>query len=214
MFIKESPESPRIFDHDVLDALSRTPWVFVPALYLPVSAILVWYSISKAGVELWASLALFAGGWFAWTLAEYWLHRTLFHWVPDTDWGEKMHFLFHGVHHEMPNDKYRLVMPPAVSLTLFVLFLGLWTLLLGPYGWAFHAGFTFGYMCYDVIHYVVHHQRAGYRWLQRLKKHHFSHHFREGYHELRFGVSTRFWDTIFNTQELDKREAGSEAAEQ
>ncbi|QDG50298.1 fatty acid hydroxylase [Persicimonas caeni] len=200
--IKESPESPRIFDNDVLDGLSRTPWFIVPLLYIPASAGLMWHSVARADVGVLASVGLALAGVLAWTFVEYWLHRTLFHWVPDTSWGETMHFFLHGVHHDWPNDKYRLVMPPAVSILLFFVFLFAWTLLLGDYGWAFHSGFVFGYMCYDVIHYHVHHRRAGFRWLQRLKKHHVSHHFVDDYSELRYGVSTRLWDVVFNTDDL------------
>lgn len=205
-FIKESPESPRIFDNDIIDGLTRTPWVVVPLLYIPASALLMYYSVAEAGVSALYSAALAVGGLLAWTFVEYWLHRTLFHWIPDTGWGETMHFFMHGVHHKWPHDKYRLVMPPAVSLLLFFTFLLLWTTLFGTYGWAFHSGFVFGYMCYDVIHYHVHHRRAGFRWLQRLKKHHVSHHFVEDYSELRYGVSTRLWDLVFNTDEAREAE--------
>jgi sterol desaturase/sphingolipid hydroxylase (fatty acid hydroxylase superfamily) len=204
IFIKESPQSPRIFENDILDGMSRTPWGFVPALYLPASVALVWYSIAWLGVGWLLTVGLALAGLLAWTFIEYWLHRTLFHWVPEGSWGEKMHFFMHGVHHEWPNDKYRLVMPPAVSIGLFFVFLLTWTALFGTYGWAFHGGFVFGYMCYDVIHYHVHHRRAGFRWLQRLKKHHVSHHFVDDFSELRFGVSTRLWDVIFNTDNVRK----------
>lgn len=202
MLIDESPDSPRIFDSDLLDGLSRTPWVVVPVLYLPASAVLGWYALTHAGTGPVAAVGLALAGWLTWTFVEYWLHRTLFHWVPGANWGETMHFFLHGVHHEWPHDKYRLVMPPAVSALLFFLFLFLWTTLLGDAGWAFHAGFVLGYTFYDVIHYHVHHRRAGLRWLQRLKKHHVSHHFVDDYSELRYGVSTRLWDRVFGTDEV------------
>ena len=38
-----------------------------------------------------------------------------------------MHFIIHGVHHDHPNDKLRLVMPPAVSIPLAALFFGAFT---------------------------------------------------------------------------------------
>lgn len=206
MFIKETPESPRIFENDYLDMLTRTHWLTVPSLYLPATLILLWYSVAQVGVTIWLSLGLAAGGVLAWTLVEYILHRTLFHWIPEGDWGDTMHFFVHGVHHDWPNDKYRLVMPPVVSISLFLIFLGVWTLTLGGYGWAWHAGFTFGYMIYDCLHYLQHHGRAGFGWLKRLKKHHMSHHFNPDYEELRYGVSTRLWDFIFRTHELSEED--------
>ena len=206
MFIKETPESPRIFENDILDMMTRTHWLTVPGLYLPASLGLLWYGMSHEGLGLWLALALFAGGILAWTLVEYFLHRTLFHWIPNDSWGETLHFFVHGVHHDWPHDKYRLVMPPAVSVTLFFLFLAIWTLSLGTYGWAWHGGFVFGYMCYDVIHYVIHHKRARWGWLKRLKKHHNTHHFNPDYEELRYGVSTRIWDFVFGTDDLPEDE--------
>lgn len=206
MFITERPESPRIFENDILDAMTRTHWSTVPLLYLPASALLVWYSVTTHGLSLVFSLGLAAIGALAWTLTEYILHRTLFHWHPEASWGETMHFFVHGVHHDWPDDPYRLVMPPAVSMTLFVSFLLFWTTVLGSWGWAFHGGFTFGYMCYDVLHYIQHHGRARFGWLKKLKKHHMSHHFNPDYADLRYGVSTRLWDFIFGTDDLPEEE--------
>ncbi len=202
MLIGETPESPRIFDNEILDRLTRTHWLTVPGLYLPAIALLLLYSVSSLGIGLWTSLGMVVVGALAWTLTEYFLHRTLFHWIPEGDWGDTMHFFVHGVHHDWPDDKYRLVMPPAVSLSLFGIFLAFWTLTCGAYGWAIHAGFTFGYMCYDVIHYIIHHHSTPFGWLSRLKKHHISHHFHPDYEELRYGVSTRFWDFVFGTDDL------------
>ncbi len=59
-----------------------------------------------------------------WTLSEYWLHRKVFHWEPDHPIGSRMHFIIHGVHHDHPNDKMRLVMPPGASIPLALLFFG------------------------------------------------------------------------------------------
>lgn len=212
MWFRPSEESPRIFENNFLDALTRTPWFFVPMIYVPASAVLVWYGTAQLGISYLAAAGLFVGGIIAWTFVEYWLHRTLFHWIPDGDWGEIMHFFVHGVHHDWPHDKYRLVMPPVVSATLFLIFLGLWTLVLGDMGWIFHAGFAFGYMVYDVIHYQVHHRKSPNDWVKNLKKHHIMHHFHEDYAELRFGVSTLMWDRVFGTLEPKENPKDVDAA--
>ena len=75
MFIKERPESPRIFENDWLDMMTRTHWSTVPILYLPASLGLVYYSVSMVGVDLTTSLGLMVAGIIAWTLFEYFLHR-------------------------------------------------------------------------------------------------------------------------------------------
>jgi sterol desaturase/sphingolipid hydroxylase (fatty acid hydroxylase superfamily) len=187
-----------MFENDLLDAISRTHFAFVPIVFLPAIAWLLWESVQH-GTGLLATAAIAAGGLLAWTLVEYWLHRTLFHWEPKAGWGERMHFLIHGVHHEWPHDKYRLVLPPGASVPLFVLFLLLWVGVFGTAGWAFQAGFTSGYVVYDLMHYYVHHARPKHRWLRRLQGHHASHHFNKKFQEKRFGVSSPLWDYVFGT---------------
>ena len=94
-----------------------------------------------------------------WTLTEYWLHRLVFHWDPDHPVGHRLHFIIHGVHHDHPNDKMRLVMPPGgehpagrcCSSALFWLIFGT------PTAYPLFAGFLVGYLIYDYTHYYLHH---------------------------------------------------------
>lgn len=195
-----SEESPRMFESDFLDLFSRTHFLIVPLLYLPATAYLIYRSIAMYELSALTTAGLFVAGFVAWTLTEYWLHRTFFHWIPETKWGPKLHFFVHGVHHDWPRDKYRLVMPPAVSITLFVVFLLFWTLTLGEYGWGVHAGYVIGYVFYDLTHYYIHHGKPKSKFFKKLRRHHMSHHFNKKYHERRYGVSNRFWDKIFGTE--------------
>lgn len=197
MLLKATPESPRMFQNDFIDLFSRTHFSIVAILYVPASVALAWYSVARVGVGVATTSALVFAGVVAWTLTEYWLHRLFFHWEPKFSWGPRMHFLVHGVHHTWPRDKYRLVMPPAVSISLFCVFLAAFVLTLGRYGWAMHAGFTLGYMYYDLTHYYIHHARPRSEYGRRLKKHHMLHHFKES--EQRFGVSMKIWDYVFGT---------------
>jgi sterol desaturase/sphingolipid hydroxylase (fatty acid hydroxylase superfamily) len=198
LMIRETPESPRMFESDLIDLFSRTHPVIVPLLYVPGSALLCYLSVARAGQSAWATALLFAGGFITWTLAEYWLHRLFFHWQPPGKWGERLHFLVHGVHHTWPKDKYRLVMPPAVSITLYFLFGAFWLGLLGEFwGFGVHAGFVAGYMFYDLTHYWIHHVSPRTEYGRRLKKNHMLHHFKD--HESRFCVSNMVWDRLFGT---------------
>lgn len=187
-----------MFESAFIDRFSRTPWLLVPAVYLPAAALLAWWGV-QGGVGALSSVGLFAGGWVVWSLTEYWLHRTFFHWQPPGRVGEAMHFIVHGVHHKWPRDRYRLVMPIAVSLALFWIFLGIFWALLGELAWSFHAGFTFGYMFYDVSHYLMHHTNPRIEWFRRLRKHHLIHHSPRHGVDCKFGVSTTVWDHVFRT---------------
>lgn len=197
--LRATPDSPRMFESDIVDFFSRTHPMVVPALFVPAAAALLWYSFERVGLSVLSNVGLFVGGVVTWSLTEYWLHRLFFHWKPEARWGERMHFLVHGVHHTWPRDKYRLVMPPAVSISLFLVFGVLFYGLLGSrWVWAFHAGFTFGYMTYDLTHYYVHHYRPKTEYGRRLRKHHMLHHFRDD--TVRFGVSSMVWDVVFGTK--------------
>jgi sterol desaturase/sphingolipid hydroxylase (fatty acid hydroxylase superfamily) len=133
-----------------------------------------------------------------WTLTEYWLHRKFFHWEPDNAIGRRMHFIIHGVHHDHPNDKLRLVMPPGASIPLAALFFGLFYLVFGlPTGLPLFAGFLIGYLVYDYTHYYVHHFVPKSDLGKRLREQHMRHHFQD--HRYGFGVSSPLWDVVFRT---------------
>jgi sterol desaturase/sphingolipid hydroxylase (fatty acid hydroxylase superfamily) len=205
--LRATPDSPRMFESEFLDLFSRIPAAVVPALFIPISFALIGYGVTIENVVWYLAIPQFLAGWFVWSLMEYWLHRTFFHWIPDTSWGARMHFLVHGVHHDWPNDKYRLVMPPVVSLGLAVLFFSAtWLVgaLLAPiltptWIWTFFGGLVFGYMVYDCTHYYIHHFRPRTAYMKRLRAHHMAHHHNPRYADMKFGVSMTVWDYVFRT---------------
>jgi 4-hydroxysphinganine ceramide fatty acyl 2-hydroxylase len=129
--------------------------------------------------------------------------------------GITLHFLLHGIHHYLPMDKYRLVMPPTMFVVLAAPF---WKLAhtVFFYNWyaavAVYCGGIFGYICYDLTHYFLHHRRYVHcslsttatnihslpSYYQSLKKYHLQHHFAD--YQNGFGVTSRFWDRIFGTE--------------
>jgi sterol desaturase/sphingolipid hydroxylase (fatty acid hydroxylase superfamily) len=198
-----------MFESDLVDFFSRVPGWVVPAIYGPVAAALAGYGV-WSGQSALAVAAQFAAGWFAWTLMEYWLHRTLFHWVPRASWGEQFHFYLHGVHHKWFTDKYRLVMPPAASFAVaVVVYAALYTagaLLSGVAdpSWIYGAfsGIVMGYLVYDCAHYYIHHFKPRTAIGRALRAHHNKHHHNPKYAELKFGVSTTLWDHVFRTYDV------------
>ncbi|KAI2622845.1 inositolphosphorylceramide-B C-26 hydroxylase [Xylaria nigripes] len=187
-----------------LEPLSLTPWWVVPMLWLPIDAYGT-YLAAQGFSNYITLLTSWVLGVFIWTLVEYCLHRCLFHldhYLPDNRVGITLHFLLHGVHHYLPMDKYRLVMPPALFLVLATPF---WKLAHTVFYFDWHLGTAvfcggiFGYIVYDMTHYFLHHQKLP-SWYQGLKKHHLAHHFLD--YELGFGVTSMFWDRVFNTELL------------
>ncbi|CAL3966541.1 hypothetical protein PZA11_003161 [Diplocarpon coronariae] len=184
-----------------LEPLSKTAWWIVPTLWLPAVAYGT-YIASKGFTSSAAEAAYWLFGLFLWTLIEYILHRFLFHldkWLPDNRVALTLHFLLHGIHHYLPMDKLRLVMPPTLFIALALPF---WKLAHVVFYWdwsiatAVFCGGIFGYICYDLTHYFLHHRNLPAYW-RELKKYHLQHHFMD--YESGFGVTSRFWDDIFGT---------------
>lgn len=131
-------------------------------------------------------------GVFAWTLVEYLIHRFLFH----IEEG-KFQYMIHGVHHEYPRDKERLMMPPLPGILLVGFFYGCWYLLFHTYTPLFMAGFVSGYLGYTFIHYIVHAWKP-LPGIKFLWAHHLKHH-NPAFENKAYGVSTPLWDYIFGT---------------
>jgi len=149
------------------------------------------------GWNAWQMVLISAGGFAFWTLTEYWLHRLIFHWEPDNAFGRRMHFIIHGVHHDHPNDKMRLVMPPSVSIPLAILFFLGFYVILGNAAFPAFGGFMLGYLGYDYTHYYVHHFVPKSEFGKRLREQHMRHHFQD--HRFGYGVSSPLWDVVFRT---------------
>jgi sterol desaturase/sphingolipid hydroxylase (fatty acid hydroxylase superfamily) len=140
---------------------------------------------------------MFFFGVLLWTLLEYTIHRWLFHYEPRTETGKKIHFLVHGVHHEYPRDRTRLVMPLLVSIPLAVGFYFLFKFIFGVYYLSAFSGLVFGYVCYDSIHYATHHFKMRGKISGFLKEYHLKHHYNDP--NSAFGVSNPLWDYVFST---------------
>src|SRR5918911_747978 len=140
--------SPRMFESELLDKLSRVHPAVPPVLFGPVIVVLLIYGLAHGSG--WATPAWLVGGYLFWTLTEYWMHRIVFHFEPEKGIGARLHWIIHGVHHDHPNDPKRLVMPPSVSVPLALLFaLGFAAVLGGPTWIPVLGGFLAGYLAYD-----------------------------------------------------------------
>lgn len=208
-----------MFQNDLVERLSHVHPAVPHILYLPLISWMLW-AAHDAGIAVSNLIGWFAAGVLFWTLAEYVIHRFVFHppqWVEDdtrrvvgglkpTDpvmpalpsWRHKFYFLVHGVHHDYPNDSSRLVMPPSVSIPLAALFYLLFMQVLGAgAGQAAFAGFVGGYLAYDTTHYFTHHGSSRTAFAKYQKKRHFRHHYYDSTHD--YGVSSPLWDAAWGT---------------
>jgi len=190
--------SPRIFENDLLDKLSRVHHLTPVVVYVPIILGLIAYSLTAESVGMIALGLLF--GYFMWTLTEYFGHRYLFHTVFPLPFGlgPRFQFLIHGVHHIYPSDPLRLVMPPLLSTPIMLIALGVTRLLFGgSVCWPVLAGFMGGYVTYDCVHYWTHHGQPRSQLGLFVRRLHMLHHFRDA--EKGFGVHAFWWDYVFGT---------------
>jgi sterol desaturase/sphingolipid hydroxylase (fatty acid hydroxylase superfamily) len=196
----------RMFRSGFVEFFSKVHPVVPAILFVPVVAYFAWRGVGLSGVL--ATVLAFGGGLLFWTFTEYTLHRFFFH-MPKTNAVSRfLYFYSHGIHHSYPDDFYRLVMVPAVSVPLAFLFYGLFHAVL-PVGLAAgaFAGMVTGYLLYDYVHFATHHvtpPRAA--WLKPIadimkgqRKRHMRHHFAD--HDRGYGVSTSLWDHVFRTHD-------------
>ena len=128
-----------------------------------------------------STMICFFAGNIIWTILEYTLHRFLFHidyYLPDANWALMLHFLLHGIHHYLPMDRLRLVMPPTLFFMLETPFTNLAHLIFpAPIANGIIAGsFTF-YILYDCMHYALHHTRLP-QYMAEMKRYHLAHHYK------------------------------------
>jgi sterol desaturase/sphingolipid hydroxylase (fatty acid hydroxylase superfamily) len=187
----------QLFKNQYLEFLTKTHPLVIWGMYLPILILLPYYSSAVLNYSGTAVFLFFLGGCFFWTLTEYILHRFVFHYHAESEFGKKIHYILHGNHHEYPRDKERLFMPAAPSLIIAsVLFLMMY-LVLGKNVFPFFPGFLFGYLMYGSMHYAIHAWNPPFKWMKGLWRNHHLHHYKED--DRGFGVSSTLWDHIFGT---------------
>ena len=201
----EKYNSIRLFKNPILESLSHVHPVVPLLLWGPISGYLMYYSVAELGVSYQEMAGLFVIGMLVWTLTEYVLHRFVFHLPVIGPISDRFVYLFHGLHHDDPNDPTRLVMPPVPAiLIMWLLYMFFGLFFSDKYIYGFMAFFMVGYLCYDYIHYATHHFKMTSKVGRYLKKFHLQHHFR--HEKAKYGVSSPLWDYVFRTVEGPKED--------
>jgi sterol desaturase/sphingolipid hydroxylase (fatty acid hydroxylase superfamily) len=202
-FVSNKDETVRMFESDFMEVFSRVHFSVPLFIYLPVVFYFMYRAVYLYEQSAITILTLIILGIAVWTLTEYTLHRFIFHLEFKSEFGARIHFIFHGVHHDYPNDSKRLVMPPSVSIPLAILFYYIFTLILGSINVAgFFVGFILGYLAYDMTHYAVHHFNMHNKFWLAIKNHHMKHHYMDS--TKGFGVSSPVWDEVMGTNFPEK----------
>ncbi len=197
-FVSNKDETVRMFKNDFLESLSRVHPSVPLIIFVPIILFMLYLSVITYQISALSIIGLIIFGLFIWTITEYALHRFIFHWELKSKLGAKIHFIFHGVHHDYPSDSRRLVMPPSVSIPLAALFYFLFKALIGDiFVFPFFAGFLTGYLFYDITHYAIHHFNMHSKFWLMIKNHHMKHHYQDSHKG--YGVSSPLWDIVIGT---------------
>ena len=195
-------QSIRIFKSDFCEFFTHVHPITPLLVWVPI-VLFLFYRAFALGLSAWAAGSWAVIGWLIWTLMEYVLHRFILHFPAQSDAGERFCFIIHGLLHQDANDPTRLVMPPFASVCIAIICYTIFRALLGGlYVAPFFAGFLIGYLCYDYIHYGVHHFTPRTKMGRVLKQNHMNHHYVRP--NSRWGVSSPLWDFVFGT--LDEPE--------
>ncbi|KAF9433994.1 fatty acid alpha-hydroxylase [Entomortierella beljakovae] len=193
--------SARIFGSPYLEFFTKTPWYMVPIFWAPVIVYFFHMSLQNGLTSDQAS-TYFVVGIFVWSLAEYVIHRFLFHLddlLPESTFSLVAHFLLHGIHHYLPMDRLRLVMPPALAVALAIpINKTVHTLAPTPQAYGIMSGLIFGYVLYDMTHYYLHHAKVFKIHFKEMKTYHLAHHYKN--YEGGYGITSKIWDKVFNTE--------------
>jgi len=139
-------------------------------------------------------------GIISWTFFEYLIHRFLGHKKRANNPITKEHHRHHA--------EGGYFAPVWGKLLLAVMVLMVLTTIIGlPFGWnygfAYSLGLTAMYLLYEVLHKRAHTHAPLLPYGKHIRLHHFHHHFRNP--KVNHGVTTRFWDLMFNTLEIPEQ---------
>jgi dihydroceramide fatty acyl 2-hydroxylase len=146
-------------------------------------------SSSKLSLGAWA--ICISSGLLLWTLAEYFLHKWLYHEI------QSPVKIGHDLHHDEP----RALMGVPWYLTAIVL-VGIYygfASMFDPAKTGVVMAFTWlGYIGYCFVHHSTHHFNFKNSYFQMLRKHHLIHHHsKEG---VNWGITSDIWDRVFKTK--------------
>lgn len=195
---KHTGESIRLFENDFLESLSHVHPIMPLVVWSPIITYLFYKAATVDMLTAVHFISLFFIGILVWTLTEYLLHRYVFHFNAKSKLGKRFVFMFHGLHHDDPQDPTRLVMPPVPAILIVSVLWQIFALVVpAQFMNAFMANFLIGYLCYDYIHYATHHFPMTSPIGKYLRKYHLQHHYSG--EASKYGVSNPLWDYVFKT---------------
>jgi sterol desaturase/sphingolipid hydroxylase (fatty acid hydroxylase superfamily) len=155
-----------------------------PLLAIPVVAVAL-----RGDFKPLAAATGLVAGYIAWTIAEYVIHRFVFH---------RSYRREHWAHHVRPADY--IGANPRLTFALLNLVCGVLVVILGDnFGAAAALGLLGGYFSYIVVHDRIHHEPQA-KWPRSIwRRQRAAHSLHHSGVEANFGVVHPLWDFVFRT---------------
>ena len=181
-----------------MEAMTHVHPITPLVMWSPLAIYLFYQSVFEKNLSSTEVVTWVLIGLLVWTFTEYIVHRFVFHFDAKSRFGKRIIYLFHGIHHDDPDDATRLVMPPLPGIILMTILYGVFQLFIpSQYIEIFMASFIIGYLIYDYIHYATHHFPMRSKVGKYLRKYHLRHHHAK--EASKYGVSNPLWDYIFRS---------------
>lgn len=88
--------------------------------------------------------------------------------------------------------------PPIQGVCVYIVLLYAFAFTLGGnLARIFLCGVVFGYICYDMTHYYIHHGSPQSGHFLSMKSYHNKHHYKNG--QKGFGITNKLWDYVYGT---------------
>lgn len=181
-----------------------------PTLYfLPIDLALIYFCYAR-GVTLNIIAIALCIGFLFWTLAEYLIHRFLFHSRPSSPRMRNLVDYLHVRHHKEPLKLPSVVLPLWLMIVFSLAGILLLWVILQSFELAVltYIGFGVGYLVYECTHYLMHRALLQNSTAPDWTKFHLFHHFVDA--RVNFGISSAFWDRVFSTYRQPERDFSHE----
>lgn len=192
----------KLFSNPLLERLTRSNAYVVACTLMAISVVIYIYGYLNLTQSTTIKISLWCFGFLSFTLAEYLIHRFLFH-SGDPLNKNTWQYKIHGIHHSCPVDKKRLALPLPIALVAATIIYFMLFLFMGKLAFLFFPGFLTGYAFYLLVHYIIHTRKAPRNLLKFLWSHHYVHHYKDN--QKAYGVTSPIWDWTFGTLPIKKK---------
>jgi len=164
------------------------------AFYLPISSFFLFKSFVVKRTSLLHLVWMLPLVYKFWGYLEFYLHKTALHKDEERPIDLGLIQEFHDLHHQYPNDDFKIGTPLWASIPSGVAFYATCRTVFGvKKGEALFGLLVLYYLFYEFTHIAAHKMNIKHPFFQKIKKHHLRHHFHDS--DKGFGFTAAEWDT-------------------